>query len=318
MRRLKREVRVGLIGSVAIVAGLAGVLTFATEAGAKATTTTTASTTTTSTTAATTTTTAVPCTPQSATSTGGPPTLTADPATCLNGGSSVAVTGSGYDPHSLGIVLQCNSDPGQPTELLGGLVNQKVPVSCTGIALANAITTSATGGFSSTWDVIAGQTGPPCGKPGDLVNPCSGPDSAGNDPNADAALYPCPPTTAQLAAGDTCTIAFGDEQGKTASVPIAFVPAPTPSPPGSGGAPATTTTTAPATAASTSTGTGATPAAAAPATAASSLAFTGPGTGLYIIGAAGFIMVLLGAAILGLSGAPGSLALALRRRRRSS
>jgi hypothetical protein len=100
------------------------------------------------------------------------------------------------------------------------------------------------------------------------------------------------------------------------TVPITYVP---PAQLATGGG--TTTTTAPATAASTSGGStaGATAAAAAPKTAASSgsLAFTGPGTGLYIIGAAGLIMVLLGAAILGLSGAPGSLALSLRRRRRS-
>ena len=57
---------------------------------------------------------------------------------------------------------------------------------------------------------------------------------------------------------------------------------------------------------------------AAPKTAASSLAFTGPGTGLYIVGAAGLLMVLLGAAILGLSGAPSSLMLAMRRRRRNN
>jgi hypothetical protein len=310
---------------MAVVAGLAGILTFATAAGAKPTTTTTASTTstTTSTTIAPTTTTTpvtVPCTPTSATSTGGPPTLSVDPGTCLTGGTPIAITGSGYTPNSLGIVLQCNSDTSQPEVMLGGLVNQNVPVSCTGIALANGVKTG-TGSFTSTWDTIDGVTGPPCGKTGDLIAKCPA-DSTPTDPNAgnaeaDAALYPCPPTPAQQAAGVTCTIAFGDEGGKTATVPITFAANATASTGTGGVPPSTTATTAPATSAST---TGAAAATAAPTTAASSgsLAFTGPGTGLYIIGAAGLIMLVLGATILGLSGAPGSLVLALRRRRRNS
>jgi hypothetical protein len=303
---------------MAVVAGLAGILTFATAAGAKPTTTTTASTTTTSTTIAPTTTTTpvtVPCTPASATSTGGPPTLSVDPGTCLTGGTPIAITGSGYTPNSLGIVLQCNSDTSQPEVMLGGIVNEKVPVSCTGIALANAVHTG-TGSFTSTWDTIDGITGPPCGKTGDLIATCPA-DTSGGSASADAALYPCPPTPTQQAAGVTCTIAFGDEGGKTATVPITFAQNATASTGGGGVPPSTTATTAPATSAST---TGAAAATAAPTTAASSgsLAFTGPGTGLYIIGAAGLIMLVLGATILGLSGAPGSLVLALRRRRRNS
>lgn len=301
---------------MAVVAGLAGVLTFATAASAKKTTTTTTASTTTTTVAPTTTTTpsTVPCTPTSATSTGGPPTLTVDPGTCLTGGTPIAITGSGYTPNSLGIVLQCNSDPGQPEVMLGGLVNENVPVSCTGIALANAVHTG-TGSFTSSWDTIDGVTGPPCGKTGDLIATCPA-DSTGGNALTDAANYPCPPTPTQQAAGDTCTIAFGDEGGKTATVPITFAMDATASTGAGGVPPSTTATTSPATSAST-TGAAAT---AAPATAASSgsLAFTGPGTGLYIIGAAGLIMILLGGAILGLSGAPSSLVLAMRRRRRSS
>jgi hypothetical protein len=306
---------------MAVVAGLAGVLTFATAASAKkTTTTTTTSTTTTSTTIAPTTTTTpptVPCTPASTSSTGGPPSLTADPGTCLTGGTKIAITGSGYDAGSLGIVLQCSNDASQPTVSLDIIGNTEVvPVSCTGIALGNAITTSGTGGFSSSWDAIDGVTGPPCGKTGDLVATCPS-DSSGGNSTTDAAAYPCPPTPAQLAAGVSCTIAFGDEKGKTATTPISFALTATPSTGGGGIPPSTTATTTPTSAAST---TAAAAAAAAPKTAATSgsLAFTGPGTGLYIIGSAGLLMVLLGAAILGLSGAPGSLVLALRRRRRSS
>jgi hypothetical protein len=301
---------------MAVVAGLAGVLTFATAASAKkTTTTTTTSSTTTSTTAAGgTTTTTVPCNP-APTSSGGSPSLTANPGTCLNGGTPIAVTGSGYDPNSIGILLQCNNDPSQPSVALPAPVSQTVPVSCTGIAIANAIPTK-TGSFSATWNTIAGTTGPPCGKAGDLAATCPA-DTSGGDAATDAAAYPCPPTPAQLAAGVSCTLAFGDEAGKTATVPISFVPAPTPTPPGGGGAVTTTTAAGAATAASTSGGS-TTATTAAPKTAASSLAFTGPGTGLYIVGAAGFLMVLLGAAVLGLSGAPSSLMLALRRRRRNN
>ncbi len=117
----------------------------------------------------------------------------------------------------------------------------------------------------------------------------------------------------------TCTIAFGDEGGKTATVPISFRrerhgldgwrwhdtaehdPDHGASHVGEHRPARPAATAAPTTAAS-----------------SGSLAFTGPGTGLYIIGAAGLIMLVLGATILGLSGAPGSLVLALRRRRRNS
>jgi hypothetical protein len=321
MRRFKREVRFGLIGSVAVVTGLVGVMTFATAAGAKKTTTTTTTTTTVPPTTTTTPST-VPCTPAPATATAGSATMTVTPGTCLNGGSVVAVSGSGFDPSSTGIVLQCNGAPAsdQPVVALTIIGNSEtLPVSCTPLVFTHAVTTTATGDIpaGTSYTVIGGKTpGPPCG-PGSLAPSCP-PDTGGTATGnavADAANYPCPPTPAQIAAGITCNISFGDEGGAAVTVPITYVQDVVP-----GGD--TTTTTAPATAASTagSTAAGATPAAAAPKTAASSgsLAFTGPGTGLYIIGAAGFIMVLLGAAILGLSGAPSSLALALRRRRRSS
>jgi hypothetical protein len=165
------------------------------------------------------------CNPTFMTSSGGPPTLMADPGTCLSGGTPIAVTGLGYDASSLGILLQCNNAPDQPTVSLPAPISETVPVSCTGIALANAITTSSTGGFSTTWGAIDGVNGPPCGKSGDLAATCPL-DSSGADAATDAAIYPCPPTAAELAAGDSCTLSFGDQKGKTATVPISFVPAP--------------------------------------------------------------------------------------------
>ena len=202
MRRLRKEVRVGLIGSMAVVAGLAGVLTFATAASAKKKPRRQRRQR------------RRPCRqlrrrrlqrfPAPRRRRAQPAGLRRSrrtPGTCLTGGTSIAITGSGYDPKSLGIVLQCNNDPSQPEVFLGGLVNENVPVSCTGIALANAITTSSTGGFSATWSAIDGQTGPPCGKAGDLVNPCPATDTTGGDPTTDAATYPCPPTPSPAGGG---------------------------------------------------------------------------------------------------------------------
>jgi hypothetical protein len=165
------------------------------------------------------------CNPTLTTSSGGPPTLTADPGTCLSGGTPIAVTGLGYDTSSIGILLQCNNASGQPTVTLPAPISETFPVSCTSVALSNAITTSTTGGFTKTWDAVDGVTGPPCGKPGDLASTCPA-DSSGGNAASDAANYPCPPTAAELAAGDSCTLSFGDQLGKTATVPISFVPAP--------------------------------------------------------------------------------------------
>jgi hypothetical protein len=173
------------------------------------------------------------CNPTSSTSSGGPPSLTADPGTCLSGGTPITLTGLGYDPSSLGFLLQCNNASGQPTVFLPAPISESVPVSCTGIALANAITTSSTGGFTKTWDAIDGVTGPPCGKSGDLATTCPV-DSSGGVAATDAANYPCPPTAAELAAGDSCILSFGDQLGKAATVPISFAPAP-PLPAGAGG-----------------------------------------------------------------------------------
>ena len=67
---------------------------------------------------------------------------------------------------------------------------------------------------------------------------CPTADSGGAVPATDAAEYPCPPTAAQIAAGDNCTVSYGDPpEASSKSAPISYIPAPTP---GSG----TTTTTA--------------------------------------------------------------------------
>ncbi len=161
------------------------------------------------------------CVPTSAT-TVGPPSMTANPGTCLNGGSVVTLTGSGYDVNSLGSVLECNSDPNQPTVHLPLPINQNVPVSCSGIAIANAKSTTASGDLPAglTFTIISPTPGPPCGA-GYEITTCPA-DSSGGSAATDAAAYPCPPTAAQLAAHDSCILVFNDEGGKVGTVPISF------------------------------------------------------------------------------------------------
>ena len=128
--------------------------------------------------------------------------------TGLTAGQSVTVSGTGYAANSPGAVLQCNSDAGQPT--ISVALND-VPVSCT---IPSVHSTDGSGNLPSTsFTVHTGTVGPPT----------AGTDSAGNAAAADATLYPCPPTAAQLAAGDTCVIAFGDFAGDKATHVIHFV-----------------------------------------------------------------------------------------------
>ena len=229
--------------------------------------------------------------------------ITITPDTGLSDGSTVTITGTGFTPKSLGNVLECNSDPNQPNVLVGGLVNSKISVSCNAPSLSALVTVSDSGSISATFKVVQGTVGPPCG-PAPAAGTCAATDTAGNDPTADAALYPCPPTAAQQAIGDVCTLAYGDEANDGSMGTILF---------GSEVAPASTTTTAattattkPAatTATTTAPATGAksgttTPPAATPATAGTgTLAATGPGRGIGWLGAIGGVLLLFGLLLL--------------------
>ncbi len=314
----RRRVVAG-IAAVVLLSGGGGLL-FVAQASAKpkattTTTTTTTSTTTTTTTAPTTTTTTVPCnaTPTSVT---GPPQMTVTPGTCLNGGTVVTVTGSGFDDSSLGIILQCNSDASQPTVTMSVLgTPETLPVSCSSLALSRAISTSSTGtipapGKTATFTILSPTSGPPCGEPGDLVATCPA-DSTGGSTAADAANYPCPPTPAQLTAGDTCQLIYADQAGKMATVPISFVPAPTPSAPGASTAGSTTSSS---TGSSTTAGTtaAATPAAAAATPATGALAFTGSGPDTWYTLLAALVMLSLGFLLLSVYYRPRELAAKIR------
>lgn len=241
--------------------------------------TTTSSPTTTSTTA--------PCkaVSKTASATTGKGTVTVDPATCLVNGTVVNVTATGLTAKDTGSVLECNTDKSQPTVLVFDV--EQVPVSCSSVA-ADVFSTG-TGDYSTKFTVAEGVVGPPG----------TGTDTAGNSASADAAKYPCPPTAAQIAAGDQCVIAVGDEAvapskvGDQIAVPISFntnkgatSPPTTP----------TTASSATTTGGSTATTSGATT------TSSSSLAFTGTGPGVWWLGLIGIMLMLLGGLLLLLAG----------------
>ena len=160
----------------------------------------------------------------------GNPTLTVNPDSGLSGGSVVDVSGSGYSDNSIGNVLECNDDPGQPTVTLGSPIDSTLPVSCTAPSYSMLVSTDSQGAISTTYTIVQGTTGPPCGTANAAVS-CPATDSAGNSPSADAADYPCPPTTAQQAAGDLCQLTYGDEDGDSGSANIYFVGQTPPPPP---------------------------------------------------------------------------------------
>jgi hypothetical protein len=179
------------------------------------------STTTTTTTSSTTTTTTVTTPPGcTAVPTGGSglnssrqsvATVTVNPGSCLVGSFSTTITAVGLVDKSVGSFLECNSDPTQPTM---NYLGTPTPVSCSKIVL---FTTGADGSIpasSQHFTVIEGTVGPPT----------AGTDSSGNSATTDAAKYPCPPTPAQVSAGDTCQIHVGDFSGDQVVVPIWFSP----------------------------------------------------------------------------------------------
>jgi hypothetical protein len=181
-------------------------------------------------------------------------TMTATPSTGLTNGQAVMLAGSGFAKSSIGNVLECNTDPNQPNVALGSPINSSISVSCTAPSLGKLVVTSATGTMSTTFNVVEGKVGPPCG-PSPAAATCPKTDTAGTSPTADAALYPCPPTPTQQAAGDTCTLTYGDQANDSASVTILFG---TETPPTTGGSTTTTTGATTTTTAATTTTTGAT------------------------------------------------------------
>ena len=223
-------------------------------------------------------------------------TLVATPSTGLatTGSPSIMVTGSGYNNSSTGNFLECNNAINEPTVMLPSPVSSAVSVGCTAPSYsANSLTsTSATGTISKAYMVATGTIGPPCGSAtGNVISTCPATDSSGGNPATDAAMYPCPPTAAQQAAGDTCSITFGDQANDSGTVTILFqgetVPSPTTT---TTVAKAATTTTAPATSITT-----VAPATQSSTPAPTSLAQTGPGPPLWWLLLVGVVLMIIGA-----------------------
>ncbi len=147
-------------------------------------------------------------------------------STCMGlaGGDVVNVSGAGFSAGQEASTLECNDDPLQPVIVFLG---NAVPVSCTAIVI---VSTSASGTFGpSAFTIKSGTTGPPdsIGVPTctPVVTPTTvipaGCTTTGN-PQTDAAAYPCPPTPAQVTAGDECVLAIGDIKGERAIGDILF------------------------------------------------------------------------------------------------
>jgi hypothetical protein len=145
------------------------------------------------------------------------PAITVSPTTGLLDGQLLTVTASGYAPNTEGGPVECNDAPGQPTVEEAGFA---IPVSCDvpsfGASYPFNIPEvdgfSPTGTLNTSFVVHTGVVGPPI----------LGIDSAGHNSAADAALYPCPPTLAQQAAGDICKLTVGDSDGNSAALPLTF------------------------------------------------------------------------------------------------
>ena len=135
--------------------------------------------------------------------------ISVTPSTGLTNGQKVTVSGSGMHDSSIGSILECNNDPNQPTVVTEG---NAVPISCSN-PLTTLVTTSKTGELPVTTFVVhTGTIGPPA----------TGKDTSGGSATTDAANYPCPPTAAQVAAGYSCVITFGDESNDDVSQNITF------------------------------------------------------------------------------------------------
>ncbi len=150
------------------------------------------------------------------------------------GGDTVTLAGTGFTPGSLASDIQCNSDLHQPVILFLG---NYVPISCTPLKLSQI---SSTGAYNPPpFAVVQGTTGPVLNNPSVYPPTCtidptkgkpplpgqSGPIpgcTTSGDPATDAANFPCPPTSAQQAAGDDCVLAIGDQAGDRAVGVVLF------------------------------------------------------------------------------------------------
>jgi hypothetical protein len=224
---------------------------------------------------------------------GAAPTSNPQAVTCLLGGDTVSVAASGLSVGNNGdaSILECNSDPNQPTVTF---LTAKIPVSCTNVT-KYLITMTSNSVPATTFTIVQGITGPPT----------TGVDSAGNQATADALNYPCPPTAAQIAIGDQCVIAVGtayptgkpNDNADQLPIPIDWNTA---------GGGTISNNSAAATAAAAAAAAAKAAAAKKTATKASSasLAVTGAGPGLWWLGTLGVLLMLFGVLALAMVDGP--------------
>ncbi len=144
--------------------------------------------------------------------------------TGLAANDTVQVSGTGFAAGAEASVEECNSDPAQPQIFFLG---NDIPVSCTQLAITSIGTGKTKGQLSQAKVIKSGITGPPVAGEADtctdtepsttVIKGCT--NTTGD---ADAQLYPCPPTAAQQAAGDVCVLAIGDINGDAAVGDILF------------------------------------------------------------------------------------------------
>lgn len=167
------------------------------------------------------------------------PSITISPDSNITNSEKVTVTGSGFASDIIGGTLfECNSAANQPTiTIVYENTNYgTLPVSCSSpLPSFGAIFVAPTNGsFSTSFTVTTGVVGPPTTGTDTCVNdPSKGENctltkgSAGysGDATTDAESFPCPPTAAQIAAGDTCQVNYGyeDASGNSSSV-VADIP----------------------------------------------------------------------------------------------
>ncbi len=227
---------------------------------------------------------------------GAAPPTSPQAVTCMLGGDTVTVAATGLSVGNNGdaSILECNSDPNQPTIKF---LTAQIPVSCTNVT-KYLITMTSNSVPPTAFTIVQGITGPPT----------TGTDSTGGSAATDAANYPCPPTAPQIAIGDQCVIAVGtayptgkpNNNADQLPIPIDWNTAVI----AQGGG----TTSNNAAAATAAAAAAAAKAAAAKKTAtkasSASLAFTGAGPGLWWLGTLGVLLMLFGALALVLVDGP--------------
>jgi hypothetical protein len=139
------------------------------------------------------------------------PTLSFRPNTSVGASQAVVVTIAHFTKKTKGGLSQCNMTTGEPT-IVDPTTGQVEPVGC---APFTPTKTTASGTLPAKvrgYGIDSGVNGPPA----------SGTDSAGTDAAHDAQAYPCPPTSAEIAAGGSCVLVFTDVLGQTASEVINY------------------------------------------------------------------------------------------------